>query len=165
MQAALLPFCSEFGIELGKELQRSHRRLYAELFESATGVRMPERYPRGDDNPWLATSRRWATRMRGRLDAPAGTVERARYSLGYLWAVERLSIHEFEMMREAWSGVGVKAAYLDAHCEVEGDHDTYATRALLAFATPGDAIVREAIRAHEADLGGYYEELGALLAQ
>jgi hypothetical protein len=67
-------------------------------------------------------------------------------------------------MRTAWNGVGVKAAYLDAHCAVEGDHDTHATRALLAFASPDDPVVREAIRAHEDDLGGYYAELATIAA-
>ena len=165
MQAALLPFCSEFGIELGRELRRSHRRLYAQFFEAATGSVMPERYPRGDDNQWLAASRRWAERMRSRLATPGGSVDCARYSLGYLWAVEHLSVHEFELMRGAWHAVGVEAPYLDAHCEVEGDHDTYATRALLAFGAPEDPLVREAIRAHEADLGGYYAELTTLVGR
>jgi len=165
MQAALLPFCSEYGIELRQDLQRTHRRLYAEFFEAATGSAMPERYPRGEDNRWLAASRRWAERMRSRLDAPGGSVARARYSLAYFWAVERLSVHEMEMMRAAWKGVGVKAAYLDAHCEVEGDHETCATRAVLAFVSPDEPIVREAIRDHEADLGGYYGELAGLIGR
>jgi hypothetical protein len=165
MQAALLPFCSEYGIELGQRLQSTHRKLYAEFFRAATGAAMPERYARGDDDPWLAASRRWATRMRERLGRPGGPLERARFSLAYLWAVERLSIPEFETMRTAWSGVGVTAAYLDAHCAVEGEHDTYATRALLAFASPDDPLVGEAVCAHEDDLAGYYAELATIVAR
>ena len=165
MQKALLPFCSEFGIELRQDLQRSHRSLYAEFFETATGAAMPERYPRGDDNPWLAASRRWAAHMRARLAAPRTALDCARYSLGYLWAVERLSVDEFALMRAAWNELGVKSAYLDAHCAVEGDHDAYATRAVLAFVSPDEPLVGEAIRAHEDDLAGYYGELVTLLAR
>lgn len=165
MQAALVPFCSEFGIELRQDLQRSHRSLYAEFFRVATGVDMPERYPPGDGNPWLTTSRRWAGRMRARLAAPIEAIDLARYSLGYLWAVERLSVDEFDLMRSAWHGLGVKAAYLDAHCAVEEDHDAFATRALLAFVSPDEAIVRRAVRDHEEDLAGYYRDLAGLLGQ
>jgi hypothetical protein len=163
MQAALLPFCSEFGIELRSDLQRSHRALYAEFFQVATGGVLPERYPRGDDNPWLASSRRWTARMRARLAGPGDSVERARYALGYLWAVEHLSVHEFDLMRDAWHGLGIHASYLEAHCAVEEDHDACATRAVLAFTTPDDPLLAAAMRAHEEDLGGYYRELGGLV--
>jgi hypothetical protein len=163
MQAALLPFCSEYGVELGRDLQRTHRSLYAAFYETATGLPMPERYPTGGDNPWLDVSRRWAERMRSRMATPGTAIDRARYSLGYFWAIERLSIDELETMRLAWNGLGVNAAYLDAHCAVEGDHDAYATRALLAFACADEPIVREAVAAHEADLAGYYEELALLV--
>jgi|SRR5579859_2370678 len=163
MQAALVPFCSEFGIELRKDLERSHRSLYAEFFRVATGSVMPERYPKDDRNPWLTASRRWAERMRSRLAPADGSIDRARYALGYLWAVERLSVDEFTMMRAAWHRAGVGAAYLDAHCAVEEDHDAFATRALLAFASPDEPLVRQAIRDHEDDLGGYYRELTTLL--
>jgi hypothetical protein len=163
MQAALVPFCSEFGIELRQDLQRSHRSLYAEFFHVATGAVMPERYPKGDENPWLTASRRAATRMRSRLGPVDGSLDRACYALGYLWAVERLSVDEFTMMRAAWQRAGVQAAYLDAHCAVEEDHDAFATRALLAFASPDEPIVRQAIRDHEDDLAGYYRELATLL--
>jgi hypothetical protein len=163
MQAALLPFCSEFGIELGRGLDRSHRALYAELFRAATGQAHPERYPRGDDNPWLAASRRWAERMRARLEGPSGALPRARYALGYLWAVEHLSVEEFGLMRAAWHGLGVGSAYLDAHCAVEEDHDACATRAVLAFAAPDDPLLATAVRAHEEDLEGYYRDLAALI--
>src|SRR5271155_3667965 len=59
MQAALLPFCSEYGLELRQDLQRTHRSLYTAFYETATGSSMPERYPAGADNPWLEVSRRW----------------------------------------------------------------------------------------------------------
>jgi Iron-containing redox enzyme len=163
MQAALLPFCSEFGIELGQGLQRSHRSLYAELFQAATGEAIPERYASGGDNPWLAASRRWAERMRARLSGPDDPVARARYALGYLWAVEHLSVHEFQLMRDAWHRLGVHAPYLDAHCAVEEEHDACATRAVLAFAAPDDPVLASAMRAHEEDLAGYYRDLGALI--
>ncbi|HEY1691889.1 MAG TPA: hypothetical protein VGG39_06990 [Polyangiaceae bacterium] len=163
MQAGLLPFCSEFGIELHRDLQRTHRALYAEFYRMATGTVMPERYPPGDANPWLATSRAWAMRMRERLATGSGALQRARHSLAYLWAVERLSVHEFELMRAAWHGLGVRAPYLEAHCAVEGDHDAYATRALLSFVAPDDSLVEAGVRAHEEDLAGYYREVAGHL--
>ncbi|MFO0757918.1 MAG: iron-containing redox enzyme family protein [Byssovorax sp.] len=165
MQAALLPFCSEFGIELGQPMQRSHRALYAELYQRANGEALPERYPRTDDNPWFAASRRWTAKMRARLEGGGDSVERARYALGYLWAIEHLSVQEFDRMREAWGKMGVSAPYLEAHCAVEEEHDAYATRAMLAFCKPDDPLLLAAMRAHEEDLGGYYRELCGLLEQ
>lgn len=165
MQAALLPFCSEFGIELEQGLQRSHRDLYADFFRRATGGPLPERYPRSDENPWLAASKRWTARMRARLEGPSDPLERARYALGYLWAVEHLSVREFDLMRDAWHGLGVDAAYLEAHCAVEEEHDAYATRAMLAFCPADDAVLGAAMRDHEEDLGGYYRELLGLMAE
>lgn len=160
VQLALLPFCSEYGIELKQDLQHNHRHLYADFYRAATGQALPERYPRDDRNPWLAASRRWAARMRDAIACPsAAETERARFNLGYYWAVEHLSIAELATMREAWNGLGVQAAYLDAHCAVEDDHNAYAARAVLAFTTADDPVVVRAIRAHEADLAGYYDEL------
>jgi hypothetical protein len=163
VQLALLPFCSEYGIELNHDLQHNHRLLYAEFYRAATGTELPERYPRADDNPWLAVSRRWAARMRDAIACRgADDAERARFNLGYYWAVEHLSIAELATMRSAWNGLGVQASYLDAHCAVEDDHNAYAARAVLAFTTADDPVVARAIRAHDADLAGYYDELAAL---
>jgi hypothetical protein len=165
MQHALLPFCSEFGIELGRELQHTHRQLYAEFYEIATGGKQPERYGSHAGNPWLATSRKWAGEMRRAAAAErGGALERARYSLGYFWAVERLSVDEFALMRDAWNAAGVRAPYLDTHCSVEDDHEAQSTRAVLAFGAADDPVVAEAIRAHEQHLAGYYEELTGLVA-
>jgi hypothetical protein len=163
VQLALLPFCSEYGIELEQDLQHNHRHLYADFFRAATGQSQPERYPREADNRWLAISRRWARRMRAQIScADASDAERARFNLGYYWAIEHLSIPELTTMKHAWNGLGVEATYLDAHCAVEEDHDAYATRAVLAFTTVDDEVVGRAIRAHEADLAGYYRELTAM---
>ncbi|HVY46647.1 MAG TPA: hypothetical protein VHB21_12250, partial [Minicystis sp.] len=147
MQQALIPFCSEFGIELGHGVQRTHRDLYAEFFQIATGRPMPERYPTDDTSPWLAAARRAADEMRLAIQGPrAGSgVKRARFSLGYFWAVEHLSVEEFDLMRAAWRGLGVDAAYLDAHCAVEGDHDAHSTEAVLAFTDARDPIAGEAV--------------------
>ena len=101
--------------------------------------------------------------MRSEIACPdVGDAERARFNLGYYWAIENLSIPEMTTMKEAWNGLGVEATYLDAHCAVEEDHNTYATRAVLAFTTWDDEIVVRAIRAHEAHLAGYYRDLIAM---
>jgi hypothetical protein len=163
VQFALLPFCSEYGIELKQDLQHNHRYLYADFYRIATGQDLPERYPREDHNLWLAVSRRWASRMRDAIACRDATdAERARFNLGYCWAVEHLSIGEFSMMRDAWNGLGVQATYLDTHCAVEDDHNAYAARAVLAFTTAEDRMVARAIRTHEADLAGYYDELASM---
>lgn len=164
MQNVLQPFASEFGIEAGRPLQRSHRQLYAEFFVRATGEKIPERYT--GESPWLTISRRWAAKMQDRIapkGEPLGSIAGARYALGYHWAVERLSIAEFGAMRDAWRKLGVEAAYLDAHHAVEPEHDECASRAVLVFASASDPRVVEGIRDHEDDLAGYYRELTTLL--
>jgi hypothetical protein len=164
VQFGLLPFCSEYGIEAERPLAFSHRHLYAEFFEIATGHAMPERYPQGSANPWLNASRRWAGHMRAAIMLPdASDGERARFNLGYLWAVENLSIVEFFSMRDAWNGMGIHAAYLNAHCAVEEEHNDYSVRALTAYTNASDPIVVRAIHEHEDDIAGYYEELLPLI--
>lgn len=166
MQALLQPFCSEFGIEAGRPLSRTHRELYAGFYEAATGAPLPERYARGDANAWLVASRRWAARMSRRLDrAAVSRRDLARYSVGYHWAVEHLSVCEFDLMRVAWAKLGVRADYLDAHCAVEDEHADWATRAVLALAAPGDPVIVRAVRDHEDDLRGFYEDITLILRQ
>lgn len=163
VQLALLPFCSEYGIELKHDLQHNHRHLYADFYRIANGRSQPERYPSEQDNRWLAVSRRWAKVMRNEIACPdASDSERARFNLGYYWAIENLSIPELTTMKVAWNALGVQATYLDAHCAVEEDHNAYATRAVLAFTTVDDEVVARAIRAHEVHLAGYYRDLIAL---
>lgn len=165
MQELLRPFASEFGLEAGRPLAKTHRELYAEFHRVVTGRSFPERYPADADNPWIAASRRWSRRMADALACPgAGASERARFSLGYHWAVEQLSIAEMSAMRDAWGKLGVKAAYLDSHCAVEADHASWAAKAAEAFADADDEVVRRAAAAHEADLAGFYEEQRAILA-
>lgn len=165
MQELLRPFASEFGLEAGRPLAATHRALYADFYRSVAGRPFPERYPRDADNPWIAVSRRWARAMSGALARPGDAPgERAKFSAGYLWAVEHLSIAEMAAMRSAWALAGVRAAYLDSHCEIEGDHASWASRAADALAGASDPAVRLAVAAHEADLAGFYEEQLAVLA-
>jgi hypothetical protein len=165
-QFLLRPFCSEYGIEAGRPLTRTHRELYAEFYQRVVGRAMEERYPAGNENPWLAVSRRWADRMKDSLMRPGRDAwNRAAYNIGYHWAVERLSLLEFLEMREAWNGMGFQAPYLDAHCSVEEEHGGWAEQALVAFADPEDPVVQSGIRTHEEHLAGYYHELSDLQAR
>lgn len=163
MQNLLLPFASEFGVEPGRPLARAHRELYADFYRRVAGAPLPERYG-GDENPWLAVSRRWARRMSAALACPGmAPLDRAKFNLGYHWAVERLSIDEFAAMRAGWAACGVSAPYLDAHCAVEEEHGAAARAAVLAMAPADDPLVARAAAAHEDHLAGYYAELLALL--
>ena len=89
---------------------------------------------------------------------------RAKFNLGYHWAVEYLSVCEFDLMRAAWQGMGADAAYLDAHCMVEEEHAGCASEAVFALADADDPIVNAAVRAHEADLTGFYVDSTRLAA-
>lgn len=161
LQALLQPFASEYGLEAGRPLGRTHRALYAEFYQRACGRAWPERYPEDAGRPWLALARRWARAMESRLSVAR---DRALYSAAYHWAVESLSIPEFESMRAAWNGLGVFAPYLDAHCAVEPEHADWATQAVLALAELSHPVVREAVAAHERDIAGFYREAALLAA-
>jgi hypothetical protein len=164
VQNCLRPFCSEYGIEIGQPIAQTHRDLYADFYARVVGQPMPERYPEGSANPWLAVARRWCGRMAESLAASGKTpAERARFNIGYFWTVEHLSVAEFALMREAWTRLGVEAPYLDVHCYVEDDHDACSTRALLEFTDVGDPSVLAAIEAHEGEIAGYYRELAGLV--
>ncbi len=165
MQHLLLPFCSEYGIEANRPLLRTHRQLFAEFYQSVAGRAMPQRYDESS-SPWLQTSRRWCRKMARTLSCRGSSPEdRARFNLGYFWAIERLSIDEMELMRQAWGRIGYKAAYLEAHCEVEPDHDRWVTRAVSALCGDQHPQLTSAVAAHEAELAGYYRELTRLLAK
>jgi hypothetical protein len=165
MQSLLRPFASEYGIEPTRPLFKTHRQLYAEFYAAVVGCPIPEQYPRDDRNLWLVTARRWARCMTDTIaciDRPA--LERAKFNLGYHWAVEHLSVCEFDLMRTAWRNMGVDATYLNAHCMVEEEHAGCASEAVFAFAEPDDPVVYAAVRAHEADLTGFYVDSARLAA-
>lgn len=61
--------------------------------------------------------------------------------------------------------MGVDATYLDAHCAVQGEHDAYATRAMLAFARLTIRFSPPRCAITEDDLGGFYRELLGLMAE
>jgi hypothetical protein len=165
MQSLLRPFASEYGIEPARPLFKTHRQLYAEFYAAVVGRPLPERYPGDERNPWLVTARRWARCMTDTIacaDRPA--LERAKFNLGYHWAVEHLSVFEFELMRTAWRNMGVDATYLNAHCMVEEEHSGCASEAVFALAEPDDPSVSAAIRTHEAELTGFYVDSARLAA-
>jgi hypothetical protein len=165
VQNCLRPFCSEYGIEIGQPIAQTHRELYADFYSRVIGSAMPERYPQGDDNPWLGTARRWCAQMASSLAAPSLTSEeRARFNMGYFWTVEHLSVPEFTLMRSAWRGMGFEAPYLDVHFSVEDDHDACSTNALFAFTEPDHPSVRAAIERHESEIAGFYRDLRALVS-
>jgi hypothetical protein len=148
VQLLLRPFCSEYGIEPGRPLARTHRELFADFFRAATGEAFPSRYPAVGD-AWLELARRWAGTMRASAAGGGRAGEAAaRYALGYLWAVERLSVDEMELMRSAWGRLGVSADYLEAHCAVEDEHSSCSDEAVAAFGAAD----------HEAHFEGFYSD-------
>lgn len=160
LQALLLPYCSEFGIEAGGALRKTHRQLYAEFFAQATGAPYPERYPAADTNPWLLVSLVWTRRMSEAVACPgASSLDRAKFNAGYFWAVEHLSVEEFRLLGEAWGRLGVRSDYLTAHDAVEADHDRWAAEGALLFSPAVDSAFLAGIKAHESHLEGYYREL------
>lgn len=164
VQNVLQPFCSEYGIEHDRPLSNPHRKLFADFFSQATGAEWPDRYPSASDNPWLICGRHWSDVMLARLQrSDLGPVDRARYNLGYHWAVEALSVGEFDLLSEAWRGLGFDAPYMNAHREVEEEHAGCAVGAVICFSSVDDPLVIEGARAHEDDLAGFYQECAGLV--
>lgn len=85
-----------------------------------------------------------------------GSVRNSQLVLGYHWAVEHLSVCEVDLMRTAWRSMGVDATYLNAHGMVEAEQAGCAAAAVFALAEPDDPVVSAVVRAHEADLTGFY---------
>jgi len=165
MQNVLQPFASEYGIEPDRPLQSTHRQLYAEFFTAATGEPWPAGYPRDSASQWLACGRRWTQTMLDRLRGDGlGPIDRAKYNLGYHWAVEALSVGEFDQLIAAWRALGFDAPYMSAHCEVEEEHAGCAIGAVVAFSSVTDQLVIQGARDHELDLAGFYDQCTALIA-
>ncbi|UKO97707.1 hypothetical protein [Nostoc sp. UHCC 0870] len=163
MQYLLQPFCSEYGIEANRPLYQTHRELYANFYRELVGQDIPEMYPEESSNPWLQCSIRWAKIMYDALDAEGYSPnEKAIYNVAYHWAVEYLSITEFDLMRQGWQKLNISARYLDAHCAVEDEHGDYAEKAVFEISEPDNPIVVRAIQDHEEHLGGYYKSLTLL---
>jgi hypothetical protein len=166
MQNLLRPFASEYGIEPDRPLLNPHRKLFADFYRIATGKAWPSHYPANDDNPWLECGRRWANAMLSNLRrSDLGTFDRAKYNLGYHWAVEHLSVAEFGNLKVAWHAVDVDAAYLNAHCEVEEEHAGCAAAAIVSFASTNDPLVVRGVRDHEDDLANFYNECVELIGK
>lgn len=166
MQNVLQPFASEYGIEPDRKLQKTHRELYADFYTSATGEPWPAKYPSESVTPWLACGRRWTRAMLDRLQGTGlSSVERARYNLGYHWAVEALSVNEFNQLIQVWRTLGFDAPYMSAHCEVEEDHASCAIGAVVSFSSTEDPLVVKGACDHEDDLAGFYQECTELISQ
>ncbi|MDL4774080.1 hypothetical protein [Actinomadura xylanilytica] len=165
MQNVLQPFASEYGIEPGRPLQNTHRKLYAEFYESATGEPWPALYPAHSSSKWLACGRHWTKVMVERLQGDdLDLCQRAKYNLGYHWAVEALSVGEFDHLTAAWQSLGFHAPYMDAHCEVEEEHAGCAIGAVVAFSSVEDPLVVKGARDHESDLAGFYDQCTELIS-
>jgi len=165
MQNLLQPFASEYGIEPGRPLHSTHRELYADFYESATGQPWPLLYPIDSKSQWLSCGRRWTQTMIDRLQREdLDLVSRARYNLGYHWAVEALSVIEFEQLTAAWRSLGFDAPYMNAHNEVEEEHAGCAIGAVVAFSSTDDPLVVQGARDHELDLAGFYDQCTSLIA-
>lgn len=164
MQAVLQPFASEFAIEPERKLGSPHRKLYADFYKKATSENYPSFYPSSATNPWLACGKKWANIMIARLENKALTImDRAKYNLGYHWSVEYLSIHEFDLLKAAWTELNIFAPYLQAHCNVEEEHAGCATSAVKYFCSIEDPLVRKGVLDHEEDLVGFYSECKNLI--
>jgi hypothetical protein len=166
MQNVLRPFASEFGIEPGRPLLNPHRKLFLDFYRKASGEIWPSHYPANSDNPWLTCGRHWTNVMLSNLRrSDLGTIDKAKYNLGYHWSVEFLSVGEFDNLKIGWHSVGIDAVYLDAHCDVEEEHAGCAAAAIAAFASPDDPLVIRGIRDHENDLAGFYKECTTLIGK
>lgn len=164
VQNVLRPFASEFGIEPARPLLNPHRELFSKFYELATDASWPSHYPSSTDNPWLQRGRHWAARMHTNLlQGDLGPTDRAKYNLGYHWAVEYVSIGEFEELTAAWHRLGIRSPYLSAHCEVEPEHASCATAAITSFCPLDDPLVIRGIRDHEDDLAGFYTDFIGLI--
>lgn len=163
MQYLLQPFCSEYGIEANRPLYRTHRELYANFYRELVGQDIPEIYPQESSNPWLQCSTKWARIMYQALDAQGYSPhEKAIYNIAYHWAVEHLSIAEFDIMRQGWQKLGISAQYLEAHCAVEDEHGDYAEKAVFEISQPDNPIVIRAIQDHEQHIRDYYKSLALI---
>lgn len=163
MQNVLRPFASEYGIEPDRPLQHPHRKLFADFYHIATGADWPPHYS-DRENAWLACGRHWANVMLRNLRRPDLThIQRAKYNLGYHWAVEFLSVSEFDRLKAGWRAIGIDAVYLNAHCAVEEEHAGCATDAIVAFTSTDDPLVTCGVRDHEDDLAGFYDDCTELI--
>lgn len=159
IQSLIRPLCSEYGIEPDRPLGTTHRSLYKDFYESATGQIWPSIYPQKSANLWINTGRYWAGRMIQNLECHGMDImDRAKYNLGYHWAAEYLSIIEYGYLRPAWSKVGITSPYLQIHCNVEPEHSDCAAQAIVEFISLDDPLVIRGIREHEYDLSGFYTE-------
>lgn len=162
MQYLLQPFCSEYGIEVNRPLYRTHRELYAIFFKEVSGEDMPGFYP-STINPWLRCSKQWAEIMNKALDTKGlSPKNKVIYNVAYHWAVEHLSISEFNIMRAGWKKLGISSDYLNAHCSVEEEHGSYAAKAVYELSESDNPIVIQAIRDHEQHLKEYYVSLSLI---
>jgi len=174
LQNLIQPLAGEYGMAVGMPLLKTHRQLFSEFYESVFQAPLSELIA---ENPVPRHSAELFGKMMSDIQtggARDDPLEGASYAMGYNLAIEYLADYEKTWMLDAVraldervlapQGRDVEYQFLIVHAEHECEHAAIGHAACLSLVPAShEAIVREAMLKHDADLAKFYNALADML--
>ncbi|CAG9463340.1 unnamed protein product [Pedinophyceae sp. YPF-701] len=174
LQNLIQPLAGEYGLNIGEELGKTHRRLFAEWYESVMGEELSallaERVKPVHSERFFAEMMRDITNGGNRVHP----LEQASYAIGYNLAIEYLADYEKTWMLDSFRafdkrvlsplGRDVEYTFLVVHAEHECEHAAIGHAAATEMVPETHMrTVREAMHKHDRDMGRFYDALADML--
>jgi hypothetical protein len=174
LQNLIQPLAGEYGINIDMPLGKTHRRLFAEWYESVVGEPLSDLL---DAKIAPVHSEAMFSKMMSDISSGGGhsdVVEQASYALGYNLAIEYLADYEKTWMLDSFRtfdenvlsalGKTVEYLFLEVHAEHECEHAAIGHTAVVSVVPEKHVdIVREAMIKHDKDLATFYNALADML--
>jgi len=174
LQHLIQPLAGEYGLAIGQPLMKTHRRLFAEWYESVMHEPLAALLGEGAAP---VHSLKLFSKMIGDIQTGGGhpgALAQASYAMGYNLAIEYLADYEKTWMLDSFrafdnrvlsqQGREVEYLFLEVHAEHECEHAAIGHAACVAMVPEAhEPIVREAMLKHDADLAAFYNALADML--
>lgn len=168
------PLAGEYGMHNDEPMGKTHRKLFAEFYQSVTGKNLESLLAKGMRPE--AAEQLFACMMRDVSTGGGATdgLEQASYALGYNLAVEYLAAYEKTWLLESYQtldrrflaaqGKDVDWLFLEVHAIGEPEHAELGHDAVAVFVPEAHtATLRTAMHAHDRDFAEFYNALTDML--
>lgn len=168
------PLAGEYGMHNDEPMGKTHRKLFAEFYQSVTDLTLEDLLAKGERPE--AAERLFACMMRDVSTGGGATdgLQQASYALGYNLAVEYLAAYEKTWLLESYQaldrkflkaqGKAVDWLFLEVHAIGEPEHAELGHDAVAVFVPESHTeTLRTAMHAHDRDFAEFYNALTDLL--
>lgn len=176
LRSLIQPLAGEYGMHNDQPMGKTHRKLFAEFYQSVTGSALEELLAAGV-RP-AASEHLFACMMRDITTGGGNSdgIQQASYALGYNLAVEYLAAYEKTWLLESFQkmdnrfltaqGKSVDWLFLEVHAIGEPEHAELGHDAVAAFVPESHKeTLRTAMKAHDTDFADFYNALTDMLVE